>query len=697
MTEALRIGVDVGGTFTDVAIGIPSDGRIVIGKSLTTPQSLEVGLLSALEVAAREMELDLHDLLASAEMFIYATTQATNAIIERRTAKTAFLVTEGFPDVLVRREGGKENPYDLDDAYPAPYVPRALTFEIPERITAEGDVTLPLDEAHVLDTVDELRRLGVEAIGVCFLWSIANSIHERRVGELLARELPHVDVTLSYQINPIHREFRRASTTVLDASLKPMMKHHLSEINRTLGERGYQGAILGATSLGGVIQLDELAARPIHAVKSGPSLGPVAGRAVAKAENTASDLIVCDTGGTSFDVSLIRNGSITLTNETWLGERFTGAFTGFGSCDVRSVGAGGGSIAWTDEGGLLQVGPRSAGAHPGPACYGQGGQEPTVTDAATVLGYLNPASFLGGRMTLDLQAAREAVGALAERLGDTIEGTATGILAVANEHMVEAIRTITISDGADPREAVIVAGGGAAGLSIIPIARELGCKTVLVPRAAGVFSASGALYSDVVTERMASLLTDSERFDFDSVSRTLQELEIAIQEFQAEHERGRAASFTREYSVDARYRHQVWELELRLRRPRCESDTDVAGMVRDFHELHNEVFAVQEPGQVVEFLHWRVRLTGALSAPWMRPSTLALEASRPSKRWATFRDASGALEVAHVPIYPAVAVERGTEIEGPAIIEEPSTTLVVYPGSSLRLTAEDNYFITVGE
>ena len=431
------------------------------------------------------------DLLARTDLFVYSTTHATNAILERTTARTAFLVTEGFPDVLVRREGGKTNPFDFGEPYPDPYVPRRLTFEVRERIGAQGEIVEPLDEARTRELVRSLSARSVEAVGVCLLWSIANPVHEEAVGRILDEELPGVPYTLSHRLNPTMREYRRASSTVIDASLKPLLQGHLLDMERDLRGAGFGGELVMAISVGGVMHVRELVDRPIYAVKSGPSLAPIAGRTYAEAELGGADVIVCDTGGTSFDVSLVRGGRIVSTRETWLGPRYTGHLTGLSSVDVRSIGAGGGSIAWLDPGGLLRVGPRSAGAAPGPACYGRGGAEPTVTDAAVVLGYLDPAFFLGGRMSLDVDAARSGVGGLAGALGESIERTAHGILAVANEHMVEAIKEITINEGVDPRESLVVAGGGAAGINIVPIARELGCRRVLVPATAGALSACG--------------------------------------------------------------------------------------------------------------------------------------------------------------------------------------------------------------
>ncbi|MDX6563476.1 MAG: N-methylhydantoinase, partial [Gaiellales bacterium] len=371
-----RISVDTGGTFTDVVVSDES-GRLELGKAPSTRARAYEGLREGIGQVAERLGLSVEGLLAQTEVLTYGTTRATNAIVEGKTARTAFFTTEGFPDILLVREGGKPDPFK-QIPYPAPYVPRWLTFEIRERMDSDGEPFLALDEASVVEAIGRAREL--------------------RVGELLDELLPGVPYTLSHRLNPVIREYRRASSTAIDASLMPLMQAHLPELEQDLRDAGFTGELLAATSFGGVMHLRDLAARPINAVKSGPALAPVAAKHYAGVEGKGDNIIACDTGGTSFDVSLVRDGLIKFTRETWLGGRFVGHMTGMSSVDVRSIGAGGGSIAWMDPGGLLRVGPHSAGAYPGPACYGRGGENPTVTDAALVLGYLDPEYFLGGRM-----------------------------------------------------------------------------------------------------------------------------------------------------------------------------------------------------------------------------------------------------------------------------------------------------------
>jgi N-methylhydantoinase A len=440
------------------------------------------------------------------------------------------------------------------------------------------------------------------------------------------------------------------------------------------------------------MHLEDLIERPIYSVKSGPSLAPVAARAYAAAELGADDVIVCDTGGTSFDVSLIRDGLIVFTRETWLGARLTGHLTGLSSVDVRSIGAGGGSIAWLDPGGLLRVGPQSAGADPGPACYARGGVAPTVTDAALVLGFLDPDFFLGGQMRLDVEAAQRAVGDLAAQMGQPIERTAQAIIAVANEHMVEAIKEITINQGVDPRESLIVAGGGAAGLSIVSIGRELGCRRLLVPRAAGALSACGAHHSDIVVEFTVSRFTRTDEFAYVEVNGALEEIDAAIDSFSHGLRARGFTSFETSYFVEAHYPFQVWEVEVPLAISRFGGPAEVEALVVDFHRVHERVFAVKEEGQQVECVNWKGRLTVPLARPQLSSASPDGRASTPPKRRQAWFEEGGRVEV---PVYAGERIGHGAVIEGPAIIEEPTTTIVVYPDSSASLTELNNYLVAI--
>ena len=372
-TRSFKVTCDVGGTFTDV-VATDSAGRIAIGKSLTTPHSLVDGLPAAIGAAAEELELSPEALLARRRPLRLLDHPGDQRDPGRRTARTALLCTEGFPDILVRREGGSLRPYDFTRPPPEPYVPRRLTFEVPERIGADGEVVRPLDEALTEGLIHRLAAREVEAVAVCLLWSVVNPAHELRLGELLEARAAGRPLHALPPAQPdrprVPAQLRRRDRRLAEAA----DAGHLREVEDGLRALGFDGELLAANSLGGVMPMADMAARPIYAVRSGPSLAPVAGRAYAAAELDQADVIVCDTGGTSFDVSLVRDGEVVFTRETWLGEPFAGHLTGLSSVDVRSIGAGGGSIAWIDSGGLLRVGPQSAGADPGPACYGNGGE-----------------------------------------------------------------------------------------------------------------------------------------------------------------------------------------------------------------------------------------------------------------------------------------------------------------------------------
>ncbi|MCC7120213.1 MAG: hydantoinase/oxoprolinase family protein [Gammaproteobacteria bacterium] len=686
-----RISIDTGGTFTDAVVA-DATGILAIGKALTDPERNFAGVQAAIADAAGQIGHDLRELLAATDVFIYGTTRATNAIVTQRTARTAMLLTAGFPDILVYRQGGKLRPHELNVDYPAPYVPRHLSFEIPERIDAEGNIVTPLDEARVAAVLDELATLDIEAVAVCLLWSIANPVHERRLGELIAARLPGVACTLSHALNPVLREYPRASSTAIDASLKPLMQAQLRLLERNLAQSGYTGDILVSASVGGVMHVEDMIERPIYLVKSGPAMAPVAGLSYAQLESLGQDVVVVDTGGTTFDVSLVRDGQVSHTRETWLGGLYTGHLLGMGSVDVRSIGAGGGSIAWLDDGGLLRVGPQSAGARPGPACYGGGGSEPTVTDAALVLGYLDPAYFLGGRMALDAAAARRVMTPIAARLGKSIEDTALAIVTVANENMIKAIQEITVKEGFDPAAAILVAGGGAAGLNILPIARALGMPRVLLPRTASALSACGAHFSDIVREAGASRYATTADFDFAAVDAVIDRLERELDGFERALAARGLTGFSRTLAVEARYAGQIWELEVALQGGRLRTAADVARLVEDFHREHERVFAVRDPDNPIECIHWRARLTAPLPRGAQQPGSDGYRSGTPGARGSRTAYfgvlAAAPLEAA---VFHGGDLKPGDRVTGPAIIEEPTTTLVVYPGTTARVTPYGHY------
>lgn len=698
---AYRIAVDTGGTFTDVVVA-DDDGRLHVGKALTTYERGAAAIEEALAGLVPVLGDSAGEILGRASQLTYGTTRATNAIVERKTARTAFLTTKGFPDILLLREGGKLGPFTHKEYEPA-YVPRYLTFEIDERVDAEGGILVPLDEASVRAAAAACREHDVEAVAVCLLWSTVNGAHEARVGELLAELLPVVPVTLSHRLNPVVREYRRASSAAIDASLKPLMQRFLSQLEDDLRAAGFAGNMLISTSFGGSWPTREVVDRPIYSVGSGPAMAPVAAVAYGarEPELAGTGLLVCDTGGTTFDVGLVSGGRIHYTDETWLGEKWAGHITGTRAVDVRSIGAGGGSIIWIDEGGLLHVGPRSAGANPGPACYGRGGTLPTITDAAVVLGYLDPAGFLGGRLALDVAAAERALAPVAEQLGLTVTELARGAFRVMTQSLVTAIREISVAQGIDPRGLTIFAGGGASGLNCVQFARELGCARVLMPRTAGALSAAGGLFSDVISTFAVSRFAETRALDHAAVGGALGEARAQAEAFLAQVE-GLAPSGTQiDAFVDARYPKQVWELETPLPGGTGFGPADVPALEDAFHALHERVFAVSEPGQYLECLTWRVRAAATLPKPRLElagsdgaEGAVAGEGATPARRQpAVFADSP---EPQDTPVYAGASLAPGAVVHGPAIVVEPTTTLVLDPGATARVTALGSYLIDVG-
>jgi N-methylhydantoinase A len=426
-------------------------------------------------------------------------------------------------------------------------------------------------------------------------------------------------------------------------------------------------------------------------LKSGPAMAPVAGKAYVTIEDLGRDAIVCDTGGTTFDVGLVRDGDLVYTRDSWLGRRWLGHMVAMSSVDVRSIGAGGGSIAWIDAGGLLRVGPQSAGAVPGPACYGAGGDQPTVTDACVVLGWFDPDYFNGGRMKLDASAAHRVVEKLANALGRSVPATAFAIITIANELMIKAIHEITVSEGVNPRESVIVAGGGAAGLNILPIARELGCSTTILPKTASAMSACGMQYSDIVFEQTRSRVTMSGSFDLDGVNAALAEIDAALERFRANLHGAERAIVHKEFLVEARYKSQVWELDTPLPVVRFRTPKDVAALVEAFHTVHDRVYAVRDEQSEVECVNWRGRIAMRLSKP-PKPLRRRITARKP-KPWARRAAYFGPDDLRKTPVFRGSELLPGAVIAGPAIIEEPTTTIVVYPKMSASVSPSGHYIL----
>ena len=670
----MRFSTDTGGTFTDLVVEDDS-GRWRAYKTDTVAADPVEGIMAALALAARDYGISVRALLERGDAFFHATTHAINAILTGATARTALLTTEGHPDILLLREGGRPDPFDFRLPFPKPYVPRRLVFEIPERIDADGAVYRPLDEDAVRGVLASLAKAEVEAVAVCLLWSVANGDHERRVGRLIERHLPGVPYTLSHALSPSPREFRRASAAAIDASLKPLMSAYLGSLERRLAQSGFAGRVLIVTSQGGVMDATDAAGAPIHLVNSGPSMAPVAGRAYAAAEarDASADVIIADTGGTTFDVSVVREGRIPLTREMWIGAPITGHLTGFPSVNVRSIGAGGGSLAWVDRGGMLHVGPESAGAVPGPACYGRGGDKATLTDAALVAGYLDPDFFLGGAMAIDGGAAGRALADVAATLGLTDEAAAAAVVELATETMAQAIIDITVKQGIDPSNATLIGGGGAAGLNLVFIARRLGCRRAIIPETGATLSAAGSLISDLVTDRRATVYMSTSSFNRVRANATLELLEEGCRRF-AEDAGADSRNVVYAYTVEARYADQAWEIEVELPTSRFESDLDVTRLRLAFDREHERLYAFADPESAVVVVGWRVSVGCRLGDHSPRRLETTAHRSRPA---APRRIMLPGGESCTAEVYDWGRLEPDRTYAGPAIVEAPFTTVVV--------------------
>jgi N-methylhydantoinase A len=689
----MRFACDTGGTITDLLVE-DETGALHMFKAPTTPANPIIGVLDSVQVAAEAFGMSRHALLAKGQIFIHGTTRAINAIVTGTTARTALLTTKGNPDVLVFREGGRIEPFNFKVPYPEPYIPRHLTFEITERVGATGEVVTALEEASVHEAIESLKAEGVEAVAVSFLWSIANPAHEIRVGEMLAELLPGIPFTLSHQINPIIREYRRTSSAAIDASLKPLMGAYMRNLESSLKDAGFSGRVLVVTSQGGVMDAGEIALAPIHSINSGPAMAPVAGRYYAGMDADTQTAIVADTGGTTYDVSLIRGGRIPWSRETWIGQPFRGHMTGFPSVDVKSVGAGGGSIASVDAGGMLRVGPKSAGAVPGPVCYGRGGSEPTVTDAALALGYLDPENFLGGAMALDVAAARSAIQSrVAEPLGLSIEDAAAAIMDVVTQNMVNAIDDLTVKQGIDPSKAVLIGGGGAAGFNTALIGKRLNCPIAIIPETGAALSAAGALISDLSRHFNITRHISTDKFSFGLANQVLAELRAKCDDFVAlagEEVIGHSI----EYSIEGHYPSQVWDIEAPMQVTKFHGQEDLDRLVDGFHAAHEELFAFADRGAHIEIVGWQAHVRCRLRDRGTGRVSKEMAVARGHETRRCYFPGYGHVDA---PVSVFDLLDEGWRARGPAIVESSLTTVVVNPGVEVVKAASGSLIMNLTE
>lgn len=692
---------DIGGTFTDAAV-IDENGLMKVFKSPTTHDDYAEGMIDALQQAAAFWNQPMDKFLRSCSLLEYGTlihgsTIATNAVLEGKVDKVGMIVTQGHRDVLLWREGPVKDPFDFQIDFPEPYIPRYLTMSVEERIDAEGGIASPLNEEEVRVVIRQFKKWDVKAIAVCFLWSIVNPVHEQRVEEIVKEEWPECQVVLSSVVNPCLREYRRWVSTAMDASLKRIISTYTLELNERMRELGFKGEVGMLNSSGGVSNADEISARPLYSIDSGPAMAPIVGRKVALDDLGDNNVVILDMGGTSFDVSCVLNGEISVSREAKIGWEIPG----ISRVNVNSIGAGGGSIAWVDSGGMCRVGPQSAGSNPGPVCYGWGGTKPTVTDANLILGYINPGYFNAGRMTLDIDLAARAIQEhVARPMGLSVEEAAFTIWTTINANMVAAIKEITIWQGIDPRDYVMVSGGGACGVHTIPLAEGLDMKKILIPKTAGGLSASGGIFSNVVSEHSRSYYTETREFDFVKVNAILQELAQVGTDF---FDRNNIDKDSRDYRfyLEGRYPYQVWEIPIRidgfLNKDWTLDETGLQRVVNRFHEEHDRIFAVKEEDAFVECIFWRIEAVGKrkqISAE-LKVADVKADVAADAKalrgvRKAYFREAGGMVDTS---IYAGDELTYGNKIVGPAVVEEDTTTIAIHPGYETEVTRFGTYSI----
>ena len=602
----MRISIDTGGTFTDLVCE-DKKNKLKVFKVPTTPENPSIGILDGLKQIATSYEKNFKEFLSDVDTIIHGTTHAINAIVTNKIAKTAFLCTKGHPDTLLFREGGRIEIFNFTVEYPDPYVPRSLTFEIPERTNYDGSISENLDINYLKKIILKLKKLKIESVAVCLLWSTINPSHEKQIGEVIKKELPNIPFSLSHEVNPTLREYRRASSTCINASLKPIMSKYLKKLKELLFLNGFNGEFLMITSQGGIKDINSIMEFPIHLINSGPSMAPVAGNFYLKKNKHFKQGIVTDLGGTTFDISLIKNNKIPRTRETWIGEKYRGHMTGFSSIDIRSIGAGGGSIAWIDKGGMLHVGPESAGANPGPVCYDKGGEKTTVTDAALVLGILNSDFFLGGKIKLNKNLALRSIKNISKKLGMNEYDTALSILDVVTQNMAQEIKSLTIHQGINPSESLIIAGGGASGINILNLAKNLGCKSIIIPDMGPVISASGAVIAELTDEFSITYPSKLNNLDLKLTNKILKELFNKCNKFAKTNVKN-SISHKIDFFIEAKLTDQVWEIEVPIKLNKKFSINKEL-IKKEFNKKYLSLFEVVDLDSEIEIIQWNAKIS----------------------------------------------------------------------------------------
>ena len=666
------IGIDVGGTFTDL-VAIDGDGIVTLGKVPSTPQDQSIGVMDGLSQVAAILKLDLGELLAGTERIVHGTTVATNALLERKGAKVGLLTTEGHRDVLEMREGLKPERYNLRLARPEALVPRHLCLGVRERMRANGAIETPLDMASLDAAIQVLKQQQVTSVAVCYLHAYRDGRHEQATREALATALPDVHVCLSSEVLPQIKEYERVSTTVVNAYVAPILARYLSRLERALEAAGYGDPVLIMLSHGGIAPIGEAIRMAAGTVLSGPA-GGVSGARHAAGMTGIADLIPFDMGGTSSDISLIVDGQATLAND----RRIANERIALPSLDIVTLGAGGGSIARAGGGGLLQVGPESAGAVPGPACYGRGGVAATVTDASMVLGYLDPDNFLGGRTRLDLGAAQDALEKLGAELGIDGVAAALGIHRVVNTQMAEGVRLATVRRGVDPRRFALLAFGGAAGLHATDLARQLNVSRVVVPRIASVLSAWGMLATELRLEVTRTHIGDTSALDVTAINQLYGAMETEGRERLAGWFDGNIRT-TR--SADMRYGEQIFEIDVPLEEIDFAAPDLLAQIKAAFERRHEALYTYSLEDQDPVLVNARVATIGDLPA---LPEEPMLAKGDDAPAMGQRRIYLG--DWLEAPVYDFDQLKAGQIINGPALVVSETTNVLLRPGDQATTT-----------
>ncbi|MBT3331971.1 MAG: hydantoinase/oxoprolinase family protein [Rhodospirillaceae bacterium] len=667
-----RIGIDVGGTFTDL-VAIDDFGKVTLGKTPSTPVDQSIGVMNGLVQVAETLGLSLADLLATTDRIVHGTTVATNTLLERNGPKIALLTTEGHRDVLEMREGLKPERYNLRLARPEALIPRHLCLGVRERIKADGKIDIPLDQASLDKAIRVLKREKIVSVAVCYLHAYRDGRHEQATREALAKALPDLHVCISSEVLPQIKEYERVSTTVVNAYVAPILARYLSRLEDALKTAGYGGPVLIILSHGGIAPIAEAIRMAAATVLSGPA-GGVSGARHAAGLIGMGDLIPFDMGGTSTDISLIVDGQATLAND----RRIANERIALPSLDIVTLGAGGGSIARVRAGGVLEVGPQSAGAMPGPACYGNGGAEATVTDASMVLGYLDPDNFLGGRAKLDKAAADAALDRLGRELGIDGVRAAEGVHRVVNTQMAEGVRLATVRRGVDPRRFALLAFGGAAGLHGTELARQLNLGRVVVPRIASVLSAWGMLATELRLEITRTHIGDTANLDIAAINKLYAEMEAEGESRLRGWFDGAIHSLR---SADMRYGEQIFEIDVPLDQVDFAAPDLLAQIKGAFERRHEALYTYSLEDQDPVLVNARVATIGALPALPEEPLVEASAPIAPSGQRRIYLD--GWLDA---PIFDFDRLAAGQSVTGPALIVSETTNVLLRQGDVATTT-----------